>query len=304
MMYRLPICLGISLAFGTTSLMAQERLTPEVMWQLGKLSEAKVSPDGKNLIYGVSFANIQENKSNRELFSVPVAGGAAKQLTQTPKSERNACWRPDGKKIGYLYDGQLWEMNPDGSEAQQLSHIDGGISEFLYAPNGKAILYAANVKIDKNLHDKYPDLPKTNAMEYDGLMYRHWDTYEDGEYSHVFLASYENGNVGTGLDIMAGEAYDTPLAPMGSFVEQVAMSPDCKTIAYTCKKMTGTKYALSTNSDIYLYNVDSKQTINITVANKGYDQNPVFSPDGKRLLMKVWQWMAMRRIKTDWQSMM
>ncbi|AHW61385.1 Dipeptidyl aminopeptidase/acylaminoacyl peptidase [Draconibacterium orientale] len=276
-----------------TPKLSSDVMTPEVLWSFGRLGGAQVSPDGSTVLYTVTYYNIEENKSYRDIYTIPVAGGEAKNITNTASNEYNVVWRPDGKKIGYLSSAsgsvQLWEMNPDGSNKQQVSEIEGGIFGFQYAPDLSKIYYLQTVKLDNDIHDLFPDLPKANARLETDIMYRHWDTWHDYTYNHIFIADYSDGKVGEGKDIMAGERFDSPMKPFGG-TEQIVWSPDSKTLAYVCKKKVGREYAVSTNSDIYLYDVVSGETSNFTEGMMGYDQNPFYSPDGKYLA-----WESMER---------
>ncbi len=285
-------------------LRAQDRMTPELLWKIGRVSGHEISPDGRTVLFGVSYYKLEENKGNRDLYLLPAEGGEAVKLTNTPKSEFNECWRPDGKKIAFLSstdDGaQLFEMNPDGSEVRQVSRIEGGISNFSYAPDMKHIFFTREVKMMPTLQERYPDLPMAEARIIDDLMYRHWDHWEDEKKSHLFVAEYEDGKVGAMTDIMEGEPYDTPLKPFGG-KSQLAWSPDGKLIAYTCKKMTGREYALSTNSEIYLYDVMAGTTVNISEGLPGYDMEPVFSPSGRYL---IWESMKRAGFESDRKRLM
>jgi len=276
-----------------TPQLSSDLMTPEVLWSFGRLGSPQVSPDGESVIYTVTYYNIEENKPYRDIYSVPVSGGEAKNLTDSGANEFNAIWHPDGQKIGYISAAsgstQIWEMNPDGSGAKQVSEIEGGISGFNYSPDGSKIFYIKNVKLDDDIHDLFPDLPKANARLENDIMYRHWDQWHDYTYQHIFIADYSNGKVGVGKDIMEGERFDSPMKPFGG-IEQIAWSPDGKILVYTCKKKTGKAYSLSTNSDIYFYDVETSQTTNFTEGMMGYDQNPVFSPDGKFMA-----WESMER---------
>ncbi|MFA5404540.1 MAG: hypothetical protein WC358_06365 [Ignavibacteria bacterium] len=267
-------------------------MTPEILWSFGRVSEVSVSPDNSTVLYSARYYDIQKNKGQTDFYSIPVNGGEYNKLTNTTDGKYCVQWKPDGKKIGFVCTKsglpQIWEMNPDGSDWKQISNIEGGINDFKYSPDMTKILFTKDVKIDKNIHDLYPDLQKTNARIYDDIMYRHWDTWADGTYSHLFIANYEN-NITNGEDIMKDEPYETPLKPFGG-MEQINWSPDSKSIAYTCKKMTGKQYSLSTNSEIYIYNLDSKQTINLTEGMMGFDVAPTFSPDGKKIA-----WQSMER---------
>ena len=275
-----------------TPVLESDKMTPEVLWSFGRLGGAQVSPDGKTVLYTVTYYNIDENKSYRDVYTVPVSGGEATNITNSVGNESNVVWRPDGKKIGYLSGAsgsvQMWEMNPDGSSAKQISDIEGGIFGFQYSPDQAKIYYLKSVKLDPSVQDLFPDLPKANARIENDIMYRHWDTWHDYTYQHIFVADY-SGKIREGKDIMEGERFDAPMKPFGG-TEQVVWSTDSKTIAYTSKKKVGKEYALSTNSDIYLYNTETGKTINFTSGMMGYDQNPVFSPDGKYMA-----WESMER---------
>ncbi|MDD4424793.1 MAG: S9 family peptidase [Mariniphaga sp.] len=276
-----------------TSKLTSDLMTPEVLWSFGRLGDPKVSPDKKSVIFTVTYYHIEENKSYNDIYVVPVEGGETMNLTHSTYKEANAVWRPDGKKIGFLSAAsgstQLYEMNPDGTQLNQISEIEEGISGFQYSPDGSKILYIKAVKLDKDIHDLFPDLPKANARLENDIMYRHWDAWHDYTYQHIFVADYDGKKPGNAVDILEGERFDTPMKPFGG-MEQIDWSPDGKTIAYTCKKKSGKAYSLSTNSDIYLYNLETGQTSNLTEGMNGYDQHPVFSPDGKFLA-----WESMER---------
>ena len=196
-----------------------EIMTPEVLWSFGRVSGIQLSPDKKQMLFRVTFYDVENNSGNGELFIMPVDGGEAKNITQTPNSEFNARWRPDGEKIGYLAakDGevQLWEMNPDGSGKQKISSVEGGMNGFEYAPSQEKILYIQEVKMDQSVQDIHPDLPKANARIETDLMYRHWDKWHDYKYSHIFVADYDGNSVSNSKDIMEGENYHAPLKPFG-----------------------------------------------------------------------------------------
>ena len=267
-------------------------MTPEVLWSFGRVGEYVVSPAHEKIIYGVKYYDIQENKGNTEIYIMDINGDNKQKITETAGSEYNICWRPDGEKIGFCFyeneSVQMWEMNIDGTERTKISDIEGGISGFKYAPDQTKIFYVKEVDLVEHSVDIYPDLPKANARIIDNLMFRHWDTWTDS-YSHIFVADYDGKTVTNSIDILEGEKFDSPNKPFG-WLEQINWSPDSKNIAYTCNKRFGREYTVSTNTDIYIYNLDSKNTENFTKGMNGYDVSPVYSPSGKYLA-----WESMER---------
>ncbi|WP_345095082.1 S9 family peptidase [Flavobacterium chungnamense] len=226
---------------------AQQVLSPELLWKLGRVSVLGISKDGKSVVYKVVIPSVEENKSNSKFYTIPVNGGNATEVNDTKDLVYNKNVSPDGKYI----------------------------------------LSSQEVKINKVLgKDIYPNLDKSNAQVYNSLDYRHWDTYNDGSHNHVFYA--ENKESATLIDIMPNEPYDSPQKPHGGD-EDFIWSPDSKSIIYVSKKKFGTEYAISTNTDLYEYNLETKTTRNLTEANKGYDTNPTFSPTGNLT------WLQMKR---------
>ena len=280
----------ISLAFGANS---QSTLTPENLWKINRVYGEQVSPDGKSMIFAQKSYTLEEDKGISHLMKMPAVGGDAKMLTDGKTSVYEAQWRPDGKKIGYLSSEsgsmQLWEMNPDGSGAKQMSDLEGGISNFHYAPDMKHISFTMDVKVEESLTDKHSDLPQATGKAYDNLMFRHWTQWHDYNYQHVFIADYAD-QIGSPItDIMKGEAFDAPMMPFGGS-EQITWAPDGQSLVYVCKKKTGKDYAVSTNSELWHYDLKTGKTKNLTDAHEGYDNEPVFSNDGKWLA-----WLSMAR---------
>lgn len=258
-------------------------LTPEVMWKMGRVGGSTVSPDGKTVLYTVSYYSMKDDKSSTHIWSVPTDGGEAVQITDGAGKEASIQWSADGSRIYFLStrsgDAQLWSAKPDGSDMRQLSAIEGGIEGFGVSPKEDKLYYIKRVQVEKRRSSEiFPDLPDSKAMIYDDLMARHWDYWDDGSYLHLFIADLQNGKVAEGVDIMEGEPWDAPMAPYFDAAE-IAWNNAGTQLAYTCKKMTGKQYALSTNSDIYLYDLASGKTTNITEGMMGYDKYPRFSPD-------------------------
>lgn len=267
-------------------------MTPEILWAFGRLSDVQISPEEKNLLFGISYYDIKKNRGNRELYTMPAKGGKMNRITETAAGEYYACWSADGKNIYFMSaesgSMQVWKMQPDGSNKKQITNIEGGISGFKFSPDESKIMYTKEVDLVEHVVDVYPDLPKADARIIDDLMYRHWDRWTDS-YSHIFIADFDGEELENHVDIMENEEYDSPLKPFGG-MEEIIWSPNSKNIAYTCVKKKGKAYSLSTNSDIYIYNTQTKKTINLTKGMNGYDKAPIYSPDGKKIA-----WESMKR---------
>jgi dipeptidyl aminopeptidase/acylaminoacyl peptidase len=231
------------------SLPAQNRMTPELLWSLGRVSGSGITKDGKTVVYKVSTPVLAENKSISKTYSLSIQGGSPQEITTT----------------------------------------NGLISDRHLSPDGTYSISAEEVKV-KNVFGKdfYPDLDKSGVLIYESLNYRHWDTWEDGAFGHLFVHSVVGGKMGQGKDILNGEPFDCPQKPNGGD-EDYTWSPDGKSIVYVCKKKSGTDYALSTNTDLYRYNLESGTTINLTEGLMGYDTQPVFSAQG------TLAWLSMKR---------
>ncbi|MFN4123231.1 MAG: S9 family peptidase [Flavobacteriales bacterium] len=228
---------------------AQNRMTPELLWKLGRLSAMGITRDGKSIIYSVSYPDVAENKSKKVLYSLPVAGGAASEIASA----------------------------------------DGLLNDRTLSPDGSMKLSFKKVKVNK-VHGKdfYPELDKSNAQIWESLHYKHWDSWRYGEFNHLFLHSLQNGQADEGVDLMPGEPYDCPTSPFGD-ESDFTWSPDGKKVVYVCKKLFGTAYATSTNTDLYEYDLASGKTRNLTPERKGYDVSPAFSSRGQLA------WLSMAR---------
>lgn len=268
------------------------RMTPEALWAMGRIGGMNVSPDGKKVVYTVAYYSVPENKSNREVFVMNADGSDNKQITKTGFAENEAVWIKGGTKIAFLCNesgsSQLWEMNPDGTDRKRLSDYDKDIEGFAFSPDEKKVLFISQVKTVNSTADKYPDLDKATGVIITDLMYKHWDEWVTTA-PHPFVADFDGKSISNPVDVMEGELFESPMKPFGG-IEQLAWNTTSDKIAYTSRKKTGKEYAISTNSDIYVYDLNTKQTTNITEENKGYDTNPTYSPDGKSIA-----WLSMER---------
>ena len=263
-------------------------LTPEVMWKIKRVGSAVLSPDGRTVLYTVTTYDMKENKGVTNIRSAPVSGGKWIRVTDPGSNESSPQWSADGRTIYFISDhggsDQVWCAAPDGNNRRQVTDISGGVEGFSVAPSENRLMYVARVPVEKRSSPEiYPDLDRSKAKIYDDLMERHWNYWDDGSYRHIFIAPLTGGaKVTGGTDIMPGEPWDAPTAPYFD-ISEIAWNRAGTQLAYTCKKLTGKAYALSTDSDVYLYDLASGQTRNLTEGMPGYDKYPVFSPDDSML---------------------
>jgi len=273
-------------------------MTPELLHSFGRVGSVEVSPDKTHILYQVTYVSITQNKTNSELFIMKSDGTQKKQLTITNTMESNPQWIENGKKIAFLSNEtgtpQIWTINPDGGGMTQVSRLEEGIDGFTYSPDGKRVLFIQSVKSITRPGEQYADLPQASGRVVDELMYKHWDHWVESV-THPFVADVSGNKLTNIKDLLEGEPYEAPLAPFGG-MEQLAWSPDGRSVAYTSRKKSGKDYSVSTNSDIYLYDLESGETRNMTEGMEGYDINPQFSPDGHHL---AWQSMERDGYESD-----
>lgn len=227
----------------------QTRMSPELLWKLGRVSGTAISKDGRFVLYTVTTPHAEDNISTRQAYAIPVNGG----------------------------------------EAFPVNNSDSMLNNEKISPDGKYIIYSEDVKVKSVTgRDYYPELNKSNVYIYDNLMYRHWDTYEDGKFGHVMLAPMTDGKPGPGKDLMPGEPFDCPQKPFGGD-EDYVWNPDSKHVVYCTKKKYGTAYTLSTNTDLYSYDIETGKTTNLTAGMMGYDINPSYNKKGQLA------WLSMKR---------
>lgn len=279
------------------------RLTPEVLWSMGRIGGVAVSPDGARIAYQVSYYSVEENASHTVIYMMNDDGSDVKLLTKTAKSEHSPAWI-DNDHIAFLTvkDGvqQIFSMDADGKHRKQLSFSDKDVEGFLFSPDMKNVLMVKSVPNPLVKEQQYEDLPKASGMIADDLMFRHWDTWVT-TLPHPFLAAFDGKVSDKTVDLLEGEPFESPMLPFGG-IEEFAWSPDGKSVAYTCRKKSGAEYTKSTDSDIYLYNIGNGSVKNLCKLpgtddlNMGYDINPKFSADGKYI---AWQSMERDGYESD-----
>lgn len=278
----------------TADEIAARRFTPEVMLKMGRLASSSLSSDGSTIAYTVTYMSVKENKSYTALWTMSANGEDQKQLTTYDQKVAEPAWSGDGTRIYFMSDksgsNQLHSVAFDGSDPKQHSFEKAGVNGYGVSADGKNVWLAIDTKVDSiSSADRFPDMEKSNALVYDDLMVRHWDTWEDGSYSHIYVGAMESDKV-TGLkDIMPSEPWDAPVAPYFDNTE-IAFNNAGSALAYTCRKLTGYQYSISTNTDIYLYNIEDGSTKNLTEGMMGYDKYPRFSPDDSQIA-----WQSMER---------
>ncbi len=288
-------------------------LSPEGLWAMGRIGGYAPSPDGKQVVYQVGYYSVKENKSHQVLCIINADGSNQRQLTTSADSETDPSWL--GNRIAFITGGEIWTMEADGTDRRQLSHTDGNVEGYKFSPDGTKVVYIKQLPFHEIIKENPSDLPMATGRLVTDLMYRHWDHYVES-IPHPFVAEVTADGIGAGTDILEGEPYECPMEPFGG-IEQLDWSRDSKQIAYTCRKKTGLEYSISTDSDIFLYDVANKTTRNLCkpegyvapkvdptktlrtqsvnspanlANNPGYDQNPQFSPDGKYVA-----WLSMAR---------
>ena len=285
-------------------------LSPEVMWKMGRVGSSSLSPDGTEVAYTVTYYNMAENRGVTSIYVQPIEGGEPRQLTDNAGNDVSPQWAADGRSLYFLSNRsgsmQIWNVTTADAMLRQVSDIEGDIEAFGIAPTAEKVYYVQPVHVKDILSkDVYKDMDKSKARIYDDLMARHCSCWDEGVYRHIFVADFDAAKgISNPVDIIGSEAaWDTPLAPYFDAAE-IAWNNAGTALAYTCKPLTGTEYAVSTDSDVYVYDLASGKTENIckgyfvgeepvedprlrimpTMA--GYDKYPVWSPDDSQIAIR------------------
>jgi dipeptidyl aminopeptidase/acylaminoacyl peptidase len=288
------IILLISILCLTFDVSCQNVLSPEILWSLKRLSGGKISPDKKKILFEIRSFSIEKNSGNTDVFVYDIKSEKYKQITSSSFNEMDVQWGKNNQ-IWFLSSEkngvQLWKMDENGENKIQVSELNEmELEGFKLSPDETKIVFIASVKMGSTLKEKHPDLPLANARLEGDLMYRHWSYWNDESKKHLFLFDLkENKLSDVGVDLLENEFYDGVVPPF-SGSEQVVFTPDSKKIIYSTKKKNGKRFALSTNSDLYEYSLETLKTTNLTKAYLGYDSNPSLSKDGTALF-----WLSMTR---------
>ena len=284
------------------------RLTPEALWAMGRINSVLPNEQTNQLAYTVSYYSVEENRSTSWIRIAKEDTDGHLQTQSEWIGYEPAWW---GNDIAYLTEGKLYVKNQAARANKKdicLKGFDKDIEGFLLSPTGDKIILIAQVKTVASTADKHPDLPLASGRVVDDLMYKHWDEWTETA-PHPFLCELKSSKSAKGfkelevtncIDLLEGTPYESPMKPFGG-VEQLTWSPDGKTIAYTCRKKAGLEYAVSTNSDIYLYDLATGTHTNLTEGNMGYDTNPSYSPNGNYI---AWQSMERDGYESDENRLM
>ena len=280
-------------------------LTPEVLESFGRIQEYVASPDGSKIAFTLAYEDINENKSNAEIYLMNPDGSDITRLTKTANSESNLCWIQNGGRIAYIGKDesttvpQVFAINPNGEEQVCLTSLENGVECFKFSPDETKIIVASTIKPWEKDSTLFAGLEKTTGRLINDLMYKHWDEWVE-EIPHPFLGEFDGKSASNFVDIMAGEPFECPMRPFGG-AESFEFTPDSKSLIYVSRKLSGKDYAFSTDSNLYLYNIAEKTTKNLTEGMLGYDTDPKFSPDGKTL---AWLSMETPKYESDKKRLM
>ncbi len=296
--------------------LTSDRMTPEVLWAMGRIGSTAVSSDGKTIAYTVSYYSVEQNRSRTRIYLMDADGKNQRTVSRDANSnvsESEPTFIKNDSELAFLSQGDLWSINLQDGTCRQLTESED-VEGYQFSPDEKHIILIRQVASNFSIAAQESDLPKATGLVINDMNYKHWDQYVT-TIPHLFLCSFDGNKVSAeAKDLLEGEPYECPVLPFGG-TEQFCWSPDSKQVAYTSRKKTGVEYAISTDSDIYLYNIESGKTVNLCKPadyqepkanpleslmhqaknqsqkdiNAGYDQDPQFSPDGQYVAWKSMQ---------------
>ncbi len=292
--------------------LSSDRMTPEALWAMGRIGSTAASSDGQLIAYTVTYYSVEQNRSRTRIYVMNADGSGQHPVSHNSEenaSESDPTFIQGDKRLAFLSGGQLWSMNLDGSDARQLSQ-GNDVEGYLFSPDEKHVVLVHQVESTQSIAAQEADLPKATGLVINDMNYKHWDQYVK-TIPHPFVYSFDGQSVSDGRDLLDGEPFECPSLPFGG-TEQLCWSPDSRQIAYTCRKKVGVDYAISTDTDIFLYNIETHETRNLCKPegyvepqidplismekqaknqseediNAGYDQDPQFSPNGQYIAWK------------------
>lgn len=277
------LLLCLVLAVSSIVVFSQPEFTVNDLINVRRVGSAQVSPDGRKVLYTVGIVDKATNKTNTQIFIMSIDGSDQKQITSGPASSSGPVWSPNGKKIAYVTGGQIWTMEPDGGDRDQVTKISTGAGSPVWSRDGKWIAFSSEVYPDcatdacNQAEDARVENSKVKAHVTTRLLYRHWVEWRDRKRTHVFIVDSDGG---VARDVTPGDFDAPPYA--ASTGTDFTFSPDGRSIVYL--KNPDKVEAISTNSDIFIANVNGGQPRNLTAGMNGYDASPVYTPDGKYLI--------------------
>jgi dipeptidyl aminopeptidase/acylaminoacyl peptidase len=277
---------------------AAKGLTIEDMLAMQRVGEPMVSPDGKLLAFAVRDTDVDANRGRFDIWLAATDGSVVRRLTTHPDNDTDPQWSSDGAWIYFASSrsgsSQVWRIRPSGGEAEQVTRLAADINGFKLFRDGKRMIVAVDVWpnarsiAESAKRDDERAKSKVKARVYEQLLFRHWDQWEDGKYSHLFLwtSPEAGGKVDDARDLTPGQLTDSPTHPFGG-MEEVSISADGRTVAFIART-AGRENAWRTGTDAFLVASDGRsKPVNITSENPAYDFSPTFSPDGRSLALLV-----------------
>jgi dipeptidyl aminopeptidase/acylaminoacyl peptidase len=278
----LVFALALLCAEAATAQTTRRPLTIDDLLKVRRVGDPQLSPDGRLVAYQISDPDKSANRSRTQIYLIPVAGGEPVQLTSGDASASSPRWSPDGKRVAFVRGGQIHTMDATGGDVKKITSISTGAGDPVWSPDGRWLAFVSDIYPDcaddacNQKRDAEMEASKVKAKVIDRLLYRHWAAWKDGKRTHVFVVSADGG---AARDLTPGD-FDAPPFSLGGPTDY-AFSPDSRELAFA--RNTEKVEATSTNNDIFIVPVAGGEAQRITGDNKGSDQSPLYSPDGRYL---------------------